>query len=152
MIKHEDVRKDLHYEQESGILTNTLNGKVRGGYADSFKYGRVYYQGKVYLLHRFIYFWMTGEWPEFVDHIDGDPWNNKWDNLRSVSRSENQRNTKLRTDNKSGVSGVCYGKRDNVWIARIGKRKLGTFKTKEEAIAAREADPEFETFTKRHGT
>lgn len=150
MIIHQELVDTLHYDPSTGVLM-TRDGKPRGSYTSSFKYGRVYFCGKVYLIHRLIWFWQTGEWPEFIDHIDGNPHNNKWDNLRNVSRSENQRNTKLRYDNTSGIAGVCYGKRDGVWIARIGSRKIGAFKTKEAAIAARQADPEFETFTKRHG-
>ncbi|QPJ28001.1 hypothetical protein IMX23_14440 (plasmid) [Listeria seeligeri] len=51
---------------------------------------------------------------------------------------------KIRSDNKSGHTGVAF--KDNKWIARIAisgkEHHLGTFNTKEEAIAAREKGEE----------
>lgn len=149
MIDRDLLLRELQYDPLTGIITK--DGSIRGSYSPSFRYGRLGYRGKIYLIHRLIWFYMTGEWPEFIDHVDGDPWNNRFNNLRAVSRSENQRNLKLRVDNKSGVAGVTYYTRDKVWVARIGKRKLGVFKTKELAIDARESDPEFKTFSTRHG-
>lgn len=55
-----------------------------------------------------------------IDHIDGDPWNNKIENLREVSHAVNSRNMKKSKTNKSGVVGV-YFKRNNdgntFWVA-----------------------------------
>lgn len=41
-----------------------------------------------------------------VDHVDGDPFNNKYSNLRVVNHKQNSRNRKLRVTNWYGVSGV----------------------------------------------
>ena len=77
-----------------------------------------------------------------VDHIDGDPQNNSILNLRWATRSENQYNSRIRTDNTSGYKGVTFNKENGKWRARInldGKKKhLGYFHTKEEAAAAYE--------------
>jgi len=43
-----------------------------------------------------------------IDHIDGNPWNNKIENLREVDRATNSRNTKKHASNKSGVTGVNF--------------------------------------------
>jgi len=43
-----------------------------------------------------------------IDHIDGNPWNNRIENLREVDRATNSRNTKKHTSNRSGVAGVHF--------------------------------------------
>jgi len=77
-----------------------------------------------------------------VDHIDGDPQNNSILNLRWATRSENQYNSRIRTDNTSGYKGVYFDKAAGKWRVRIkvdGKEKyLGRFHTKEEAAAVYE--------------
>lgn len=45
-----------------------------------------------------------------IDHIDGNPWNNRIENLREVDRATNSRNMKRSTSNKSGVTGVNFKK------------------------------------------
>lgn len=82
---------------------------------------------------------MTGEFPEQdVDHINGDPLDNRWDNLRRASKHENLRNCSVHKDNKAGLKGVCVTrKRPTAQIYLNGKRThLGTFDTVEEAHAA----------------
>jgi D-Tyr-tRNAtyr deacylase len=77
-----------------------------------------------------------------VDHIDRNKLNNHISNLRYASDSENQMNKSIQSNNTSGVIGVRFNKTKNKWIADIkkdGKSKhLGSFKTKEEAILARQ--------------
>jgi len=82
-------------------------------------------------------------WPEHeVDHIDGDCQNNRIENLRAVTPSENQRNRSRPKNNTSGCVGVSWHTRDKVWRAYIGSEKgntisLGSFGSKFEAITAR---------------
>ena len=87
---------------------------------------------------------MEGFIPDMVDHIDGNPSNNKWDNLRVCTAAQNQHNTKIRVDNKTGVKGVCYKKFHKYpYIARLTYNKVrynvGAFKTLEEAKQALES-------------
>lgn len=61
------------------------------------------------LLHRFVYIIKTGEEStSTVDHIDFNPANNMFSNLRLASRREQQQHRSKRNDNKSGFVGVCY--------------------------------------------
>lgn len=117
-----------------------------------YKYGRLF-DRKCYA-HRVAIALMTGEWPEEVDHIDGDRSNNLASNLRPVSHKVNQRNIKLGTRNTSGAIGV-YLSRGKKWCAQIsvdGKRRsLGYFASKEEAIAARKAADKLYGFHENHG-
>jgi hypothetical protein len=68
---------------------------------------------------------------------DYEPSNCKW-----ATYTEQAFNRKMRTDNTSGHVGVMYSKKDNFWYANVyndGKRVfLGTFKTKQDAILARQ--------------
>lgn len=78
---------------------------------------------------------------ETVDHRDMNKLNNARSNLRWATHSQQMRNKRLRENNKSGVVGVSFSKKMNMWRADIslnGKmRNLGSWKTKEEAIEAR---------------
>lgn len=101
-------------------------------------------------IHQIIFVRMLGRElvkGEIVDHIDRDGLNNRRENLRLATRSENGRNQKCRSDNTSGYKGVHWHKGTRKWIAQIrlnGKAKhLGLFKTPEEAhVAYQEAAKE----------
>jgi len=82
------------------------------------------------------------EWPEFdIDHINGIRHDNRIENLRAVSRSENLKNVRLRDENTSGFTGVYWAADRNKWRAEICsdgvKIKIGSFSTLEEAVRAR---------------
>jgi len=91
--------------------------------------------GKCYLAHRLVYKWHFGVVGEEIDHINGDKQDNRIENLRVVSRSQNQWNSVLRSDNTSGIKGVT--RRGSNWIAQIklyGRNLyLGRYKDKMEA-------------------
>lgn len=110
---------------------------------------------KIYA-HRAIWALQTGAWPEGdIDHISGDRANNRWVNLRSISRKVNAKNTKRRETNTSGMMGVSqYGARGR-WRARImtdGKMtNIGCFDTYEDACEARQAAEAAMGFHPNHG-
>jgi hypothetical protein len=97
----------------------------------------VQYDGVKYLAHRLIFFYHYGFFPETVDHIDGNPLNNRIENLRVATYSENSRNQKKRKNNTTGYKGVSFNKKYKKYTASIcldGKVKaLGSFNTPEEA-------------------
>lgn len=67
----------------------------------------------------------NGYVPEFIDHKDNDPSNNRIENLRPATYEENNRNRKIFKINSSGVKGVCWLKDRNKWRANCwfnGKR------------------------------
>ena len=81
-----------------------------------------------------------------VDHINGDPLDNRRENLRLVTNKENQWNVGLRKNNTSGYVGVAWHKRDKKWNAQAqyrcgqtGRKKtksLGYYNDEEEAARA----------------
>lgn len=95
-----------------------------------------------YRAHRIVWLLVTGNDPGtfLIDHLDGNPHNNKFQNLRLATSRQNQCNQKRRTDNTSGLKGVTWDKSRGKWAAGIqvkGKHIfLGRHKTKEEAYAA----------------
>jgi hypothetical protein len=75
-----------------------------------------------------------------VDHKNCNPLDNRTENLRLATKSENQSNKRMPKNNKSGFKGVSYDKENKKWQSHIcsnGKRKnLGRYSTKEEAYNA----------------
>jgi hypothetical protein len=150
-MKEEEIVELFHdkfcYDPETGVIKYRRNhsrykkGDVPGSINEA-GYLRVCLDNKVYMAHRLIYLVMTGSWPVgVIDHIDGDPLNNKWENLRDVSKTVNGRNTKRQKNNTSGFRGVSWVKGRLKWQAYIstgsGRVSLGLFDMLEEAILAR---------------
>jgi len=97
--------------------------------------------------HRVAWAIVYGAWPEgVIDHINGDPSDNRIANLRDVTHAVNMRNSAPRSDNKSGYAGVRWCRRSQRWIATLN---IGQFKTKAEAVAARDAAREGLGYTGR---
>jgi hypothetical protein len=90
-------------------------------------------------LHRFIMGLEHGD-PMTVDHINGDPLDNRDCNLRLATRTQQTYTQRRRGNTKYGYKGVVYLKRDNKWEARIKINKvptyLGQFDNPEEAHEA----------------
>lgn len=146
MINYELVKEFFDYDIETGNLIwkrhkgGVTVGRIAGNFDDE-GYARVRINGKNYKLHSLIWLWCYGEWPEkTLDHIDGNPRNNRIDNLRLATLSENQQNRKHSKNNKSGYPGVCWDKTCNKWKAYIKKDyktiNLGNFTSPEDAYAA----------------
>jgi hypothetical protein len=99
---------------------------------------------RTYPAHRVVFALVNGLDPGFkeVDHIDRNPLNNKAENLRIATRSENARNKGIPANNASGKKGVTWCKRTKRWMAQIGHCKktvfLGRFKSFGDAVAARD--------------
>lgn len=91
--------------------------------------------GESYYVHRLVWLLHMGYLPEQLDHIDGNPRNNRIENIRECSNLENARNSKSRSNSRSKFKGVFWNYKK--WSAqiRIGKdvRCLGSFLTEEEA-------------------
>lgn len=95
-----------------------------------------------YLAHRIIWKMMTGADPvDQVDHEDTNRLNNRWNNLREADNGKNRYNATIGRNNTSGFKGVCWDKSHNAWAAYIaagdGHKRIGRFKIKADAIAAR---------------
>jgi hypothetical protein len=106
--------------------------------------------------HRAIWAMAYGRWPDGeIDHINGDPKDNRLENLRDVSHAENMRNLSRPKNNVSGRIGVHYSAGQQRWTAYIHqgnrRRHLGSFKDRSSAVAAREAAEVEMGFHQNHG-
>ena len=114
---------------------NRYPGNVAGSYTT--RYRKVAVNGATYNVHRLIYLWHKGYIPKQIDHINGDRYDNRIENLRSATKFTNKWNAKISTTNKSGVRGVSF-RSDGVWEAYINARNkryyLGRFKKKSDAV------------------
>lgn len=76
-----------------------------------------------------------------IDHINHNTLDNRKNNLRIVTRSQNSMNKKLANNSTSGITGVCFDKRKEKWRAYIkinGKQnELGYYNDFQDAVNAR---------------
>jgi hypothetical protein len=134
------------YSPLSGDMVWLISsGKVKtgtvGGYINNVGYVVIRYQGKAIGAHRLAWKIMTKSWPEHqIDHANGNPRDNRWENLRAATPSQNGYNKAKNSNNTSGYKGAYFHKPSGRWHSGIrinGKAKyLGHFATAEEAHAA----------------
>jgi len=150
-LTQERLKELFDYDPETGVLTRRISiGRSRAfkgmeaGFPQS-RFGRSkdylmvnvdhHIYNRRFYVHRLIWLYMTGEWPEDqVDHIDGNPSNNKWSNLRGVTNGQNRRNTRPSKRSLTGIKGVRFNERSKKYNVVIS---LGEFDTLEEATAVR---------------
>lgn len=162
-LTKEIVRELLDYDPETGVLTWRVrsskwfdydahrcavwNARFSGkpaGSVNAYGYVVTSILAHRYPAHHLIWLWMTGSLPQGeVDHEDHDRANNRWANLKDAGGSENRKNKTRYSNNKSGVTGVAWCDRTSKWRASISisgrTRYIGSFGTKDEAVAARKA-------------
>jgi hypothetical protein len=147
MIDQATLKELLHYDPDTGVFTwiKTTSNRVKIGdrVGNVMKAGYIEARilGKRTYLHRLAHLYMTGKWPEGdVDHINGDRADNRWHNLRDVSRRTNLQNRRSSHSRSSvGLLGVaCNGDRYRAQIKLpTGKTKyIGLYDTPEEAHEA----------------
>lgn len=89
---------------------------------------------KKFLYHRLVWLFHNGWLPNFLDHINRNPSDNRIENLRPATLSQNAFNSCRK--NKTGFKGVRFHKHSGLYIARAQRIDLGYFKTPEEAAKA----------------
>lgn len=105
------------------------------------KYFDVELGGARVRVHQIVWFLHRGYWADYLDHANGNPHDNRIENLRACTRSENAANSGMRPTNTSGFRGVRkVGNRWTAQISRLGKSVyLGSFVSAEEASEAYQA-------------
>jgi len=161
IVTQETVRDLLHYDPNTGIFTwryrdrkycasdkaqkiwNTrYAGKKAGFFHEEYIKIKIFYYN--FAAHRLAILYVTGSLPSMdVDHIDRNKSNNRFENLREVSKFVNQQNRfNPRSDSRTQIIGAqkSGGKNSKKFYSRIrvnGKyHHLGTFDTAEQAGAA----------------
>jgi hypothetical protein len=159
MITQELVKELFDYQdgnliRKTKVATNANIGDIVGT-LDGHGYLQFRINNRLYRLHRVVFLWHHGYLPQCVDHIDGNPLNNRIENLRAATKLENNRNTTVRKDNKAGVKNVYWSKSASRWVVHIrveGKLKhIGLFDDIELAeLVAIEAREKFHGKFARH--
>ncbi|MCG7629004.1 HNH endonuclease [Epibacterium sp. MM17-32] len=131
-----------------------FNTQHAGKEAFTAKHPRGYRVGAInrqnFLAHRVIWKLVYGTEPDTIDHDNGDPGDNRLDNLVDGTQQQNTRNQRLRQGNTLGVMGV-YQTEGRAWQVRLSRDYIGTFPCLGEAILARKAAETRQGFHPHHG-
>ena len=152
-IDHTLVKSLFNYKD--GDLYWKKNNKMAGSLKPT-GYIVVEVNNKNMMAHRLIWMYHYGKADQFIDHIDGNKSNNKIENLRLATKSENCLNKKITTLNKTGCKGVRFRKDTGKYEARISYNKnriiLGSFDNLELAdLVAKEARDKYHKEFANHG-
>lgn len=144
-VTHSELKDLLHYDPTTGIFRwRVRRGGVSPGDTtgceDSSGHLGICLNGRLYLAHRLAWFYVHGEWPEVIDHVNGDRKDNRLVNLRDTNITGNAQNTRApRRNNRTGYLGVVPrpGGKFRALIGVNGEKKnIGHFDTPEEAHEA----------------
>lgn len=150
MVTQERLKELLDYNPDTGVFTWRVNrtgtaktGSVAGAVVGH-GYREIKVDGKRYKAHRLAWLYVHGKFPpNYIDHVNRVPNDNRIANLRLATNSENQQNQRKPRNNSSGVIGVSWHKKQGKWQAYITsngrKIHLGYYVTIEEALAVRAA-------------
>ena len=143
-ISHKELLERLSYSQHTGDFhwkynpsrPRSWNTRYSGTVAGTpQKDGRKYVSidKTLYITARLAWFYVYEIWPiSDLDHINNIPGDDRIENLREVTQSQNNMNASIRSDNKSGYKGVTWHTGAKKWRAKIkvdGKQiHLGFFK------------------------
>ena len=154
------LKELLHYCPATGNFTwiKKANHKIsvgkKAGHLSSRGYIAIRIDGRQYQAHRLAALYMTGNMPpEDIDHINHQKTDNRWDNLRLVSRAENNKNRPVMRNNKTGVVGISHY--DGFWEAgiRVNRKRYHLYYGRDffEACCARKSAEIEHGFHTNHG-
>jgi hypothetical protein len=117
------TQTDLHnyFDYKNGVLYWKISKKCvnKGGIAGHVDYLRPYVRITInrqkHLAHRLIYMMFHGFMPKIIDHINGNKYDNRIENLRAATASQNNYNTKP----KNKLKNVSLYKRTGKWQVQI---------------------------------
>ena len=146
------------FKYDNGKLFRRSDGKQMGCYSTKHhRYARVIIDGKDYKLHRIVFLYHHGYLPDIIDHINGDRYDNRIENLREANTYQNRQNSRIYSTSKSGVKNVYWAENCQKWrvvISINGKKKdFGMYTDIEEAkqVATSMRDKYFKEFA-NHGS
>jgi hypothetical protein len=122
--------------RRTGTIVNTKHGNGKGIIV------KLNISKRNLFVHRIIWKWMTNKEPgTTIDHINNDPFDNRWSNLREATTAQNAWNSRGKhPETRQLPKGVSVAAHNNRFRAEIGYRRkryyLGTFDTPEQAHAA----------------
>jgi len=146
------------FKYEDGKLFRRSDNKEMGIYSTKHhRYARIVIDGKDHKLHRIIFLYHHGYLPDIIDHINGDRYDNRIENLREANTHQNRQNSRIYSTSKSGVKNVYWEQGCKKWRVTFTinyKRKtFGYYTDLEEAkqVATSMRDKYFKEFA-NHGS
>jgi len=142
MKMHSPNISSIRYDPAEGTIFRTFGSiEKEVGYKHHSGYIVVKLNGCAYQAHQLIWYIVHGTWPEkWIDHKNGNPADNRLDNLRLSEPSDNSANKKRHKNNKSGYKGVHLHTQYNRWKAQIKRNgkvmHIGMYDTPEAAHEA----------------
>jgi len=137
MLSVKDLREVILYNSKTGLFAwkKSRRGVKIGktlGTDNGFGYLRITVLGRSYYAHRLAWFYVNGEWPLTIDHLNGVKSDNRIANLRGCSQSDNAQNVqKAQSNSESKILGVSWHKKAKKWQAHIciykERKYLGLF-------------------------
>ena len=143
MLTQEYLKEKFTYKD--GELIRNSNGKaVQCSKSKWHRYLRIGINGKAVALHRIIFLYHHGYMPKITDHIDGDKYNNKIENLREVTQQQNCLNKAHNKNSASTCKNVYWHNKMNKWAVCMSingvRKRFGYFADIELAyLVAQEA-------------
>ena len=148
MITQERLKEIINYNPKTGdfVWTKPTGRRVKAGsmcgYIGTDGYRRIRIGNKSYLASRLAWLYMEGYFPENeIDHINRIKSDDKFYNLRHVSRQCNMRNSDPPRNNMSGIVGVHWNTKVKKWHVQITASGtthfLGFYKSKRAAALVR---------------
>lgn len=130
MITQELLNQNFYYKNGGLYWISDRNYKAKkdqkaGSLGTGHRYWHIQIKQKTIAEHRAIFLMHHGYLPNFVDHIDNNALNNKIENLRESTCSQNQYNSKLRKDSRSKIKNVKWHKATQKWMVcvRVNKKE-----------------------------
>jgi len=160
MITQKKLKELFNYNPDTGVFVRLISkGNAKAGdiagYIDKAGYVIASFENKPKKLHRLAFLYMTGKMPTYVDHINHNKSDNRWNNLRPATTAINGQNRRIGKNNTSGVCGVSRSKKLNKWKVDIcinsKKIFLGYHDSKQTAITIRKAAECWYGFHTNHG-
>jgi len=116
------------FDYKDGLLfwkskRNGIKPNKQAGWLSENGYWYIKVNKQIFRRHRIVFAMHHGFMPEFIDHINGIKNDDKIENLREATKTQNQYNTKLRKNNTSGVKGITWHKRIEKWAIQITVNK-----------------------------
>jgi hypothetical protein len=155
-VSQERVLELFRYE-DGKLFRRSDNQPVKIYVTKGHRYVRIKFDNREFKLHRIIFLYNKGYLPDIIDHINGDRYDNRIENLREANTYQNRQNSRIYSTSKSGVKNVYWQANCKKWkvvMSINGKRTdFGMYTDLEEAkqVATSMRDKYFKDFA-NHGS
>jgi hypothetical protein len=111
-----EYREDGVFVRKVATSNRVKVGDVVGWKTVGDRYVGLCVNGKKEYMHRMMFLYHHGYLPKYIDHVDGDGSNNRIENLREATQSENLYNLGCKSNNKCGIKNISWDKNQKKWI------------------------------------